>query len=224
MNETRILLVEDDIRSARLVSSYLQRSGFKTLHAADGKQALDIFQSETFDLVLLDILLPALDGRELQRIIREESDVPIIMLTALGSRDDRLNGFAGGADDYIVKPFDPDVLIARIKALLRRSRSTVRQTLNCGRLSAEWGSAKVLLDGVQIPVTQAQFLILWTLLLQPGVILSREQIIEQAFSGMHEGYDRAIDSHIKRLRKILHREGFSPIQTVYGGGYRLVCD
>ncbi|MBN2860141.1 MAG: response regulator transcription factor [Sphaerochaetaceae bacterium] len=224
MSEPNILLVEDDTRSARLISTYLNRAGFSTSHAPDGQQALSMIGADTFDLILLDILLPGIDGRKLRRIIRKESDVPIIMVTALGSREDRLEGLDGGADDYIVKPFDPDELVARVRSLLRRTKSQVRETLTCGRLSAERDSGDVLLDGEKLPVTHAQFLILWTLLRQPGVILSRNQIIEQSFSDSFEGYDRAVDSHIRRLRKILDRKGYSPIQTVYGGGYRLVCE
>ncbi len=224
MSETRILLVEDDVRSAHLVSAYLERSGLRTMHVPDGRKALEAIRTESFDLILLDIMLPGIDGSELRRIIRQDSDVPIIMVTALGSRDDRLKGLDGGADDYITKPFDPDELVARVKALLRRTRSQVRRTITCGRLSADSDTAEVFLDGARLPVTQAQFLILWTLLRQPGAVLSREQIIEQSFPDSFEGYDRAVDSHIRRLRKIIHADGFAPIQTVYGGGYRLVCE
>lgn len=224
MSETRILLVEDDARSAHLVSSYLERTGFRVLHAPDGGRALIMIREQSFDLILLDIFLPVIDGRELLQTIRKESDVPVIMVTALGSRNDRLEGLEGGADDYIVKPFDPDELVARVKALLRRTKSQIRETLSCGALRAERDSSKVYLNGTELAVTQAQFLILWTFLRQPGVVLTREQIIEQSFTGSFEGYDRAVDSHIRRLRKIIHTENFTPIQTVYGGGYRLVCE
>ncbi len=224
MSETTILLVEDDARSAHLVSSYLERAGFRVLHAPDGGRALIMIREQSFDLILLDILLPVIDGRELLQTIRKESDVPVIMVTALGSRDDRLEGLEGGADDYIVKPFDPDELVARVKALLRRTKNQIREILSCGELRAERDSSKVYLNGTELAVTQAQFLILWTFLRQPGVVLTREQIIEQSFTGTFEGYDRAVDSHIRRLRKIIHTEGFTPIHTVYGGGYRLVCE
>jgi DNA-binding response OmpR family regulator len=221
--EARILIIEDDRRIAELIRRYIEAAGFKALTAFDGNTGLNLARSERPDVILLDLMLPGRSGNDVCRILRRESSVPIIMLTARGAREDKIQGLDGGADDYMVKPFDPDELIVRIRALLRRSRSQVRRRLDCGPLTLDEDRETVSLRGEDLSLSHAQFLVLSTLIRQPGMVFSRNQIIDQAFGGDYNAYDRAIDTHIRRLRKIIHRDGFEPIETVYGAGYRMRC-
>ena len=160
---------------------------------------------------------------ELCKILRNESDIPIIMLTAKGTKLDKINGLNGGADDYIVKPFDPDELAVRVKTVLRRYKGRVRNVLSCGGLSLNETTHQVILDGQEIKLSQAQFAILATFMNQPNVLFTRDQLIRQAFNNNFDAYDRAIDTHIRRLRKLLHKDSFNPIKTIYGAGYKLEC-
>ncbi len=219
----KILVVEDEIRSAKWLKVYLENAGFSVDLAFDGPSGLNAARSVSPDLLLLDLMLPGLSGTELCRTLRNESDVPIIMLTAKGSREDRIDGFSCGADDYIVKPFDVDEVIARVKAVLRRSAGDTDQTLRCGRLSLDISAERVFIDTEEVQVSHTQFLILSAFMKNQDAVLSRQQLIELSFSRDFDAYERSIDTHIRRLRKLIHREGFEPIQTVYGGGYRLIC-
>ena len=221
--ESTILVVEDERRSAEWICTYLERENYRTLIAYDGKDGLEIARNEKPDLIVLDVMLPGMSGTEVCRTLREESEVPIVMLTARGGRDDKLMGFGQGADDYIVKPFDPDELVVRIKALLRRSRSANHRSAVCGPLMLDIDSEEATLDGRPLELSHAQFAILSVLIGHPGIILTRNQIIHHAFDDNYDAFDRAIDTHIRRIRKIIHREGFEPIKTVYGAGYKLVC-
>lgn len=205
------------------MKTYLEIADFHTEVAYDGQTGLNIFRKQKPDLILLDIMLPLIDGNELCRIIRKESDVPIIMLTAKGSSEDKITGLNGGADDYIVKPFEPEEVILRINAVLKRSMGLLRRELYCGRLRINEQEESVYVDDKQMLLTHAQFSILSVFANNPGVVLSRRQIIEQAFNEDFDAYERAIDTHIRRLRKIFHRSDFHPIKTVYGGGYKMVC-
>jgi DNA-binding response OmpR family regulator len=180
-------------------------------------------RSGAFDLALLDIMLPRLQGDELCRILRRESDIPIIMLTAKGSREDRISGLDGGADDYIVKPFEPEEVIVRIKAVLRRTRGQVKKLVTCGKISADTDREEVFVDGEHVPMSHTQFSVLMVFMMNPDIVLSRRRIIEQAFDNDFDAYERAVDTHIRRLRKLLHHGGFEPIRTIYGGGYKLTC-
>jgi len=219
-----ILIIEDDTRIANWVKVYFERAGFSAAIAHDGESGLDLARVLNPDLIVLDLMLPRLDGMELCRMLRRESDVPIIMLTAKGARPDRINGLESGADDYIVKPFDPDELVARARAVLRRYWGRVRQLLTCGRLTLDERTRQVTLDGQPIHLSQAQFTVLAALMRHPNQVLTREQLIELAFGHDFEGFDRAMDTHISRLRKLIHKDDYQPIQTVYGAGYKLVCE
>ena len=217
------MIIEDEERIAEWVRLYLERSGFKTGMAHDGKTGLQLVRSLNPDLIILDIMLPQLDGRELCRIVRQESDTPIIMLTSKGQKKDKISGLDCGADDYVVKPFDADELVGRVRAVLRRYKGRVRNVLESGILLLDEVSKEVQLDGQPVKVSQAQFDLLSVFMRHPNTLLTRNQLIEQAFNNNFEAFDRAIDTHIRRLRKLIHRDNFQPIQTIYGSGYKWVC-
>lgn len=219
-----ILVIEDDTRIADWVKIYFERAGFTAEIAHDGETGLKLARSLTPDLIVLDLMLPRLDGMELCHILRRESDVPIIMLTAKGKQPDRINGLESGADDYIVKPFDPEELVARAKAVLRRFNGNVQQILTCGNITLDKTTRHVTLDDQPINLSQAQFAILVTFMRHPNQVLTRDQLIAQAFNNDFDGFDRAIDTHIRRLRKLIHKDDFRPIQTVYGAGYKFVVE
>jgi len=218
-----VLIIEDEPRTAKWIKIYLERADFTAEIADNGQEGLLKARSIKPDLILLDLMLPRLNGMELCRILRRESDVPIIMLTARGTKEDRLDGFDGGADDYIVKPFDPDELVVRVRAVLRRSKGEIRNILTCGKLSIDESARLVSFNGQEIKLSRAQFDILITFMRHPNILLTRSQLIEQAFSNDFDAFDRAIDTHIRRLRKLIHIGDFQPIQTIYGAGYKLVC-
>ncbi|MDA3811951.1 MAG: response regulator transcription factor [Spirochaetaceae bacterium] len=218
-----VLIIEDELRTAEWIKIYLERAGFTADIANNGQDGLLKARSMKPDLILLDLMLPRLNGMELCRILRRESDVPIIMLTARGAKEDRIDGFDEGADDYIVKPFDPDELVVRVKAVLRRSKGEIQNILTCGMLSLDESARQVSLNGKNIKLSKAQFDILITFMRHPNILLTRNQLIEQAFNNDFDAFDRAIDTHIRRLRKLIHIADFQPIQTIYGAGYKLVC-
>jgi DNA-binding response OmpR family regulator len=222
MNRT-VLIIEDDTRIAEWVKIYFGRANFSAEVAHDGASGLKLARSLAPDLIVLDLMLPKLDGMELCRILRQESDVPIIMLMAKGKQPDRILGLESGADDYIVKPFDPDELVARAKAVLRRSHGRVQSTLSCGNLTLDVSTQQARLADQPIDLSQAQFAVLSALLRHPNQVLSRAQLIALAFNNF-ESSDRAIDTHIRRLRKLIHQGEFQPIQTVYGVGYKFRCE
>jgi len=219
----KILIIEDETRSAQWIKIYLERAGFTALIATDGCEGLDLARTLKPDLILLDLMLPRLDGMEICRILRRESDVPIIMMTARGAREDRIQGLNDGADDYIVKPFDPDELVVRVKAVLRRNKGRVRKVLTCGLLTLDEDAGDVYLDGCPVKLSRAQYSILSVFMHHPNILLTRNQLIEQAFDNNFEAYDRAIDTHIRRLRKMIQKDDFKPIRTIYGAGYKLIC-
>lgn len=222
MNHT-ILVIEDETRIAHWIKVYLERAGFTAENAFDGQSGLKQARILKPDLIILDLMLPRLNGMELCKILRMESDVPIIMLTAKGTKEDRINGLEEGADDYIVKPFDADELVVRVKAVLRRSEGAVLRILKCGDLSLNEETGQVYLKERELPVSHAQFSLLSVFLHHPNIIFTRAQLIEQAFNNDFEAYERAIDTHIRRLRKLINLNDFQPIRTVYGAGYKLIC-
>jgi len=224
MTNRTILVIEDDQRIAEWVKIYFERAGFLAEIAHDGQAGLERARNLSPDLIVLDLMLPGMDGMEVCQILRMESDVPIIMLTAKGGQPDRVHGLERGADDYIVKPFDPDELVARAKAVLRRYHGRVQSTLSCSNLSLDESTHKVRWADQPIDLSQAQFAVLSALMRHPNQVLSRAQLITLAFNDNFEGTDRAIDTHIRRLRKIIHQDDFQPIQTVYGAGYKFVCE
>ena len=190
--------------------------------AHDGRTGLNLARSLAPDLIVLDLMLPLLDGMELCQILRSESNVPIIMLTARATLADRTNGLESGADDYVVKPFDPEEVVARAKAVLRRVKDRVQQRLSHSNITIDEKTRRVTIDQKPINLSQTQFLLLSTFMRHPNQVLTREQLIALAFDNDFDGYDRAIDNHVFRLRKQISVDGFQPIQTVYGSGYRFV--
>ena len=219
-----VLIVEDDTRIANWVKVYFERAGFSAEVAHDGAIGLDLARELEPDLIILDLMLPRLDGVELCRTLRQESDVPIIMLTAREAHSERINGLDSGADDYIVKPFDPDEVIARAHAVLRRVKGKVQQVLTHGNITLNETTRTVTVDDEPVPLTQAQIALLATFMRHPDQVLTRDQLISLTFNDEFEGFDRAIDNQVARLRRHINRDGRQPIQTVYGAGYRFVVE
>ena len=219
-----ILVVDDEPKVARLTRDYLEKNGFRVLTAADGQSALTVARREKPDLVILDLMLPNIDGREVCRILRRESDVPIIMLTALSEEIDQVTGLEIGADDYITKPFSVRALVARVRALLRRTRGDIKAptVLRINGLEIDTEKYIVTFNGDPIKLTPNEFKLLHFLANRPGQTLTREQLLED-LHGAASSIDRSVDSHIKNLRKKLEAvSGDSMIETVYGIGYRFV--
>ena len=219
-----VLIIEDDTRIASWVKVYFERAGFSAEVAHDGESGLALARNLTPDLMILDLLLPRLDGVELCRILRRESDVPIIMLTAREAYAERIIGLDSGADDYIVKPFDPEEVIARAEAVLRRVKGRVQQVLRQGNITLNETTRSVTVDGEQVELSQAQIDLLSTFMRHPNQVLTRDQLISLTFNHEFQGFDRAIDSQVTRLRKQISRDGRQPIQTVYGAGYKFVVE
>ena len=219
-----ILIVEDERKIAQIAADYLRRAGFAVDIAADGASALDRVRSRPPDLIVLDLGLPRIDGVAVARTIRAGSDVPIIMLTARVDEDDRLLGLEVGADDYITKPFSPRELVARVQAVLRRSRSgpAAGEIVRVGDLTLDLPRLKVTRDGQSIELTATEFQLLATLARQPGRVFSRAQLLDAVRGTEVESFERAIDTHIKNIRRKIEPDPRHPryIETVYGIGYR----
>ena len=224
----KILVVDDEPKITRLARDYLEKSGFTVLTSGDGQQALTITRQERPDLIVLDLMLPGLDGLDVCRAIRRESDVPIIMLTARAEEADQLIGLELGADDYITKPFSPRALVARVRALLRRAQGNLLQdeTLIEGDLVLDLRRKQLSIEGKIIHLTRSEFLLLETLAKHPGQPLSREKLLESLHDVVYDGVDRSVDSHIKNLRRKIEPDSSAPvyIQTVYGFGYKFQGD
>lgn len=219
-----ILVVDDEPKVTRLARDYLEKNGFRVVSAADGQSALTTARRERPDLIILDLMLPHMDGREVCRILRRESDVPIIMLTALSEEIDQVTGLEIGADDYITKPFSIRTLVARVRALLRRTRGDIKPPSLIRTRGLEIDSEKysVTFNGSPLKLTPNEFKLLHLLASRPGQTHTREQLLED-LHGTASNIDRSVDSHIKNLRKKLEAAaGESMIETVYGIGYRFV--
>ena len=221
----RILVVEDEKAIREAVCAYLEKEGYWVTTAADGIAAIDEFDKHQFDAVVLDLMLPKASGEEVCQTIRESSDVPIIMLTAKGELEDRVAGLELGADDYLVKPFSPRELVARVRALLRRANVTEepqRDRLQYGDLEIDSAGHKVRVDGNDIDLTASEFKLLATLARYPGRVYSRMELVEKVLGYDFVGYERTIDSHVKNLRAKLGDDPKDPqyIYTVHGVGYR----
>ncbi len=221
----RILLVEDEKNIRDAVAAYLERAGYWVTPAADGQEAVDAFSLHQFDLVILDLMLPRLPGEKVCRIIRDTSDVPIIMLTAKGEVEDRIVGLELGADDYLIKPFSPRELVARVRALLRRApidSEPPREVLDFGGLTIDLNGHKVLVNDEEVDLTASEFKLLTTLSRYPGRVYSRMELVEKVLGYDFEGYERTIDSHVKNLRAKIGDDPRNPrwIYTVHGVGYR----
>ena len=214
-----ILVVEDDRNICDLIHMYLVKEGFDVRIAGDGGKAIEEFQKQVPDLILLDIMLPVMDGWSVCAKIRETSKVPIIMLTAKGTEYDKVVGLDGGADDYVAKPFGMMELLSRIRALLRRTE-TENGTLRCGILEVDPGQHIVRVRGQGTVLTQKEFEVLCLLLRNPGQVLSREQLIENVWGYAFTGESRTVDVHVRTLRQKLGEAG-AYIETVRGYGYKI---
>ena len=220
-----ILVVDDEPKIVRLARDYLEKNGFRVVAAADGPSALAMARREKPDLIVLDLLLPGMDGREVCRILRNESDVPIIMLTALSEESDQIVGLEIGADDYIVKPFSPRALVARVRALLRRSQGGVRTpaVIRAGGLEVDTTRHTATLEGQPLRLTPSEFDLLVVLASRPGQTFPRQRLMDDLYGGAASSVDRSVDSHIKNLRRKLESASNARyIETVYGVGYRFV--
>ena len=221
-----VLIVEDDPVTIDFVGKYLKRDGHRVLTAADGEEGLRIARERKPDLVVLDLMLPKMDGMQVCRALRAESDVAVIMLTARVEEEDRLKGLEVGADDYITKPFSPRELAARVRAVLRRSTriddNTTPRVLTADGINVDVSRHVAQVGDQRITLTPTEVRILQMLMGEPGRIFSREQIITRVFGDDFEGFDRTVDTHVSNLRKKLEGASGRPrfIQTVYGAGYR----
>ena len=219
----KIVLVDDELKIARLVRDYLVEAGFDVVVATDGPGAVAQARTAKPDLIVLDIGLPGIDGLDATRAIRKYSETPIVMLTARSDETDRIIGLELGADDYVVKPFSPRELVARVKAVLRRTTGTVAsEMLRVGDLEIELSERRVLSGGSSIELTTTEFELLVVMAGQPGRVFTRAQLLDAVRGVSFDSYERAIDSHIKNLRKKLEPDPGRPqsIRTVYGVGYK----
>lgn len=220
-----ILIIEDEKKIAGIVKAYLEKEGFRVILAESGVDGLKALK-ENPDLVILDLMLPDTQGEELCSIIRGSSDVPVIMLTAKSAEEDRIKGLGLGADDYVIKPFSPRELVARVKAHLRRAVKPRRKiySYNNGDLKIDIECHEAFREGVPIILTPTEFRILVSLAENPGRVLSRDQLVNIVMGYDFEGYDRTIDAHVKNLRHKVEKDSKSPefIQTVYGLGYKFI--
>jgi DNA-binding response OmpR family regulator len=223
--EAKVLVVEDDKKTAALIALYLEREGFKVLSAGNGEQALEMAGRHQPDFVILDLMLPRLDGVEVCRRLRSRSDVPILMLTAKDEELDRVLGFSLGADDYVSKPFSPRELVARVKAILRRARPAPPKPgtlLSDGELSLDPEKHRVTLSGEPVPLTLSEYKLLHTLMSFPGKVFSREELLNRLYPAGEAVIDRVVDVHIGKLRQKIEKEPSEPrrILTIRGIGYR----
>ena len=221
----RILVADDDINVHQSLNTYFRREGYQMISAYDGQEAIDHVRKSRPDIVLLDIMMPKMDGLMVCREIRKETNLPIIMLTAKGEEFDKLLGLELGADDYITKPFSPREVLARVKAVLRRMHelkdSGKASHLVVENLDIDMSAFTVKLDGKLMPCTPKEIEILWTLANNPGMVFSREHLLQSIWGYDFLGDTRAVDSHIKRIRAKLCKEGNGwHIKTVWGVGYR----
>ena len=228
MTSVFVLLVEDDERLGTFTAEYLRDRGLSVVHVLDGEKAIAAFGTTSFDVVVLDIMLPGRDGLSVCKAIRSSSDVPILLVTARGEESDRVLGLELGADDYIVKPFSPRELLARIQAFVRRRRGELLPKageLRVGPLVADPGALEARLDGELVPLSPTEFHLLMRLMERPGRVLSRDQLLELVKGSADEAFDRAVDVQVSRLRqKLGDAWGHRLIKTIRGVGYMLVAD
>jgi two-component system, OmpR family, phosphate regulon response regulator OmpR len=218
----RILLIEDDLRLAGMLDEYLGKAGFHVVHAGTGARGLAIHHSEPVDAIVLDLMLPDMDGLDICRKIRVRADTPILMLTARGDATDRVVGLEMGADDYLPKPFEPRELLARLRAILRRGRVGAKSdVLRFGRLEIDRGSREVRLDGAPRTLTSYQFALLLAFAEHAGRVMSREALMDLVKGEMLEAFDRSVDVHVSRIRAAIEDDPKKPrrIITVRGAGY-----
>jgi DNA-binding response OmpR family regulator len=221
---TTVLVVEDEIEIARVVRDYLDNAGFEVIVVGDGGSAIASVRSAKPDLLVLDLGLPGRDGLDVAREIRRWSNTPIVMLTARGDETDRVVGLELGADDYVVKPFSPKELVARIRAVLRRTRAAERgaEVLRAADVVIDTGKLRVTVAGRPVELTPTEFQLLSTLVAEPGRVFTRGRLLDAVHGVAIESYERAIDAHVKNIRRKIEPEPGSPryLLTVHGVGYR----
>ena len=221
MEKLKVLVVDDESRMRKLVRDFLVKQNFEVLEAGDGEAALDVFyRKKNIALIILDVMMPRMDGWQVCREIRQTSEVPIIMLTARSDERDELQGFELGVDEYISKPFSPKILVARVSAILRRTRGTDSQEkLGAGGIEVDRAAHQVLVDGEGIELSYKEFELLTYFLENQGLALSREKILNNVWNYDYFGDARTIDTHVKKLRSKLGEKG-NYIKTIWGMGYK----
>jgi DNA-binding response OmpR family regulator len=220
-----ILIAEDDPKTVALIQMYLQRDRYRVLIARDGRQAIDLARSGRPDLVVLDLMLPKVDGLDVCRVLRAETPIPIIMLTARAGEDDKLLGLDIGADDYIVKPFSPRELVARVRVVLRRTAQELAEQpeeLQAGEIRLDFDRHEVQVRGRPVYLTPKEFRLLGVLARAPGRVFTRTQLLDKVFGITYEGGERTVDVHLMNLRRKVERRPDRPeyLHTVYGVGYK----
>lgn len=224
---SRILVVDDEAQIVRVLRGYLEQVGFEVLSAYDGLEALRLARQEQPDLIILDLMLPGMDGADVCRALRRESDVPIIMLTARVDETDRIVGLELGADDYVTKPFSPREVVARVRAVLRRTQASgapsTEEVLEVGALRLDVARHELRIGEHLVDLTPTEFEVLRLLMRSPGRVYDRAQLLEAAQGMAYEGYERTVDTHIKNLRKKIEPNPSRPtyILTVHGIGYKM---
>ncbi len=220
MEALKILMVDDEARMRKLVKDFLTNKGFKVIEAADGEEAVDIFFAQKdIALILLDVMMPKMDGWEVLKTIRKYSQVPVVMLTARSEERDELQGFSLGVDEYISKPFSPKILVARVEAILRRSNVVSTDVLEVGGICIDKAAHQVTIDGQEIDLSFKEFELLTYFVENQGIALSREKILNNVWNYDYFGDARTIDTHVKKLRNKMGTKG-EYIKTVWGMGYK----
>lgn len=225
MEKIKILIVDDESRMRKLVRDFLEREGFEVLEAGDGVEAMDLFYEEKeVALVILDVMMPKMDGWQTLREIRQTSQVPVIMLTARSEERDELQGFKLGVDEYISKPFSPKILVARVEAVLRRSHAVgVGEVLEAGGITVDKAAHQVKIDGKEIDLSFKEFELMAYFVENQGIALSREKILNNVWNYDYFGDARTIDTHVKKLRSKMGEKG-NYIKTIWGMGYKFEVD
>lgn len=225
MNKLKVLVVDDESRMRKLVKDFLVKSNYDVLEAEDGEQAVDLFFREKgISLVVLDVMMPRMDGWQVCKEIRAYSQVPIIMLTARGDEQDELQGFKLGVDEYISKPFSPKILVARIEAVLRRAQADTQEgRLSCGGILIDKAAHQVEIDGQPVELSYKEFELLTYFVENRGIALSREKILNNVWNYDYFGDARTIDTHVKKLRSKMGARG-DMIKTIWGMGYKLEAE
>jgi len=227
MKVKKVLIVDDEPKILNVVSAYLEKEGYQVFTASNGKEALELAERKSPDLIILDLRLPDIAGEEVCQRIRQKRDTPILMLTAKVEEEDKIRGLAIGADDYLTKPFSPRELVARVKAILRRvkvEREPQRDIISFdnGRLRIDISKHEVLINGKPLSLTPNEFRLLIALARYPGRVYTRSELINKVQGYEYEGYDRTIDAHVKNLRQKIEEDPKNPryILTVFGVGYK----
>lgn len=220
MDKLKVLVVDDEERMRKLISDFLKIKGYETVEAGDGEEAIDVFFADKeIALIILDVMMPKMDGWEVLKTVREHSKVPVIMLTARTEETDELKGFEYGADEYISKPFSPKILVARVEAILRRSGVNQDEVVRVGGIEVDKSAHSVKIDGKEIELSFKEYELLLYFIENKGIALSREKILNNVWNYDYFGDARTIDTHVKKLRAKMGTKG-DYIKTVWGMGYK----